>query len=142
MLRVSSHIQKISTVENSLTKTRHDAFTQLMDDGHATSAEACNAHFKELIFPILTHTRALPHFYFTQHYAKLRDTTLHTDIKFIQILYNMFTRAFFALPTQITLMCNDISNTDVTLPLLEQQKHTSTQQLQTSHGTSQSYKNF
>ena len=34
----------------------------------------------------------------------------------------MFTHAFFALPTQITVICNDIPNTDVTLPLLTQQR--------------------
>ena len=34
----------------------------------------------------------------------------------------MFTLAFFALPTQITSMCNDISNIDVTLPLLPHQR--------------------
>merc|ERR1711954_478029 len=47
---------------------------------------------------------------------------LHTDLKFIQILYNMFTRAFFALPKQIITLCNTISGTDVTLPLLPQQR--------------------
>ena len=34
----------------------------------------------------------------------------------------MFTRACFALPKQIITLCNNISNTDVTLPLLPQQR--------------------
>ena len=82
----------------------------------------CNKHFKELIFPILTHTRALPRFYFTEHHTKLDRETLHTDLKFIQVLYNMFTRAFFALPKQIVEMCNNIFGNEVTLPLIKQQR--------------------
>merc|ERR1711954_265758 len=122
MLSLSTDIQKISIFKNHWTHTRHNAFTQLKDDGHATSNEACNKHFKELIFPILTDTQALSCFYFTQHYAKLENATLHTDLKFIQILSNMFTRAFFALPKQIITLCNTIYGTDVTLPLLPQQR--------------------
>ena len=34
----------------------------------------------------------------------------------------MFTRAFFALPKQIITLCNTISGTNVTLPLLPQQR--------------------
>ena len=76
-------LKKSAHLKTHWAQTHHNVFTQLIDDGHATSNEACNTHFKELIFPILTHTRALPRFYFTQHYAKLRDTTLHKDLKFI-----------------------------------------------------------
>ena len=71
---------------------------------------------------LFSHTQALPCFYFTQHHAKLDKETLHTDLKFIQVLYNMFTRAFFALPKQIITLCNNIFGTDVTLPLLPQQR--------------------
>ena len=114
--------KKPGHLKNHWAHTNHEAFTQLKNDGHAISNNDCNKHFKELIFPILTHTRALPRFYFTQHHTKLDKETLHTDLKFIQVLYNMFTRAFFALPKQIIEMCNNIFGTEVTLPLLPQQR--------------------
>ena len=63
--------KKSTQLKSHWAKTQNIAFKQLMDAGHATSAKACNTHFKELLFPILTHTRALPHFYFTQHYERL-----------------------------------------------------------------------
>merc|ERR1711954_457745 len=59
--------KKSALLKTHWTHTSHNAFIQLKDDSHATSNKAFNKHFKELIFPILTHTRALPHFYFTQH---------------------------------------------------------------------------
>ena len=92
-----------------------------MDGGHAGSTEACNAHYKELLFPILTQTRALPHFYFTQHYDKLVETTLYLDIIYIQTLYNMFTQALFALPDQITKMFTELADNATALPMLNQQ---------------------
>merc|ERR1711954_148363 len=109
-------------LQNHWTKTNHEAFTQMQNDGHAMSNIDCNKHFKEIMFPILTHTRALPRFYFTEHHNKLNESTLPTDLKFIQVLYNMFTRAFFALPQQIVEMCNTIFGNEVTLPLIKQQR--------------------
>merc|ERR1712081_121699 len=46
----------------------------------------------------------------------------HTDLNCVQVIYNMFTRAFFALPTQIVEMCNTIFGTEVTLPLIKEQR--------------------
>merc|ERR1712081_34289 len=46
----------------------------------------------------------------------------HTDLNCVQVLYNMFTRAFFALPPQIVEMCNTIFGNEVTLPLIKQQR--------------------
>merc|ERR1712239_116856 len=65
-------------LKNHWAHTNHEAFTQMQNDGHAMSNTDCNKHFKEIIFPILTHTRALPHFYFTEHHNKLDKNTLHT----------------------------------------------------------------
>ena len=64
----------------------------------------------------------LPRFYFTEHHKKLNENTLPTDLNFVQVIYNMFTRAFFALPTQIVDMCNTIFGTEVTLPLIKEQR--------------------
>merc|ERR1712081_102649 len=58
--------KKPGHLKNHWAHTNHEAFTQLKNDGHAISNNDCNKHFKELIFPIITHTRALPCFYFTQ----------------------------------------------------------------------------
>merc|ERR1711954_611100 len=92
-----------------------------MDAGPTSNTEDCNAHYKELLFPILTQARALPRFYFTQHYDKLLETTLHLDIKYVPTLYNMFTRAFFALPDQITKMFTELADNARELPMLDQQ---------------------
>merc|ERR1712112_754193 len=108
--------KRTSYLQAHWTKTNHEAFTQMQNDGHAMSNIDCNKHFKEIMFPILTHTRALPRFYFTEHHNKLNEDTLPTDLNFVQVIYNMFTRAFFALPTQIVEMCNTIFGNEVTLP--------------------------
>jgi len=114
--------KKTSHLQTHWTKTKHEDFTQMQNDGHAKDNTDCNKHFKEIMFPILTHTRALPRFYFTEHHSKLDENTLPTDLNFVQVIYNMFTRAFFALPMQIVKMCNNIFGTDVTLPLIQEQR--------------------
>ena len=48
---------------------------------------------------------------------------LHLDIKYVQTVYNMFTRAFFALPDQITKLFTELADKATALPMINQIIH-------------------